>query len=306
MFDASNPPPIMVDVSDSTPMMVEVTKMVLESVHNGTFFGSLTPNGLPWWAVIAGTTAVARVLLTTPISIYLHRMSVKQQSLNTLLKTWQTTLQTSLVAETRMTGKELDEDRLNKELKKRLARKQSRLMMMHGCHPLFGLLLPIVQFPVWMCMSFAVRHLAGRSVWLIDGPNVNVLAAQGMAEEGLLWFANLTAVDPTYGLTAVLWTVCMSNSVLSHWNMRRMRHANNMTTLPLLPRIMQTVMYVYPFVLAYISIAQPSGLVFYWIVSALVALVQKLVFNIQGVRRVLGLPGPAPTNSQIIDRVFRT
>ncbi|KAJ2133339.1 hypothetical protein GGH19_000292 [Coemansia sp. RSA 1807] len=294
----------MVDVSDSTPMMVEVTKMVLESVHTGTFLGSLTPSGLPWWAVIAGTTTVARVLLTTPISIYLQRMSVKQQSLNTLLKTWQTTLQTSLVAETRMKGKELDEDVLNKELKKRLARKQSRLMMMHGCHPVFGLLLPFVQFPVWMCMSFAVRHLAGRSVWLIDGPNVNVLAAQGMAEEGMLWFANLTAVDPTYGLTMVLWTVCMSNSVLSHWNMRRTRVAHG--AVPVLQRVMQTVMYVYPFILAGISIAQPSGLVFYWIVSALVALVQKLIFNIQGVRRVLGLPGPAPTNSQIIDRIFRT
>ncbi|KAJ2303645.1 hypothetical protein IWW54_005663 [Coemansia sp. RSA 2705] len=293
-----------IEVLNDPPLMVELTQILLDSVHSGSALGTLAPDGLPWWAAIAGTSVLLRALLLTPLSIYQQRLLKRQAGLEQILAAWVPTIRSSLELKLQLQKKELAQKQFDKQLRKRIKAKHSKLLMAQGCHPFFSLLLSLCQMPIWMSMSWALRHLSGQPVGWLDGPGATFVPADGMSTEGLLWFTDLTAVDPTMCLPVIIFATSMGNVLLMHWRARRQTLAGNVSTKSLLARGLMAASFVAPFAMALISLQQPSAMVYYWITSSTFGLAQNLVFQIKGVRKALGFPPPKLSNTDIIDRVF--
>ena len=84
------------------------------------------------------------------------------------------------------------------------ARKVTKeLYSQEGCHPLKMAILPWVQLPLWIVISFALRNMTG-SYLSATPPPPHVL--QAFHTEGALWFPDLTLPDP-YTILPVLLVV---------------------------------------------------------------------------------------------------
>lgn len=82
------------------------------------------------------------------------------------------------------------------------ARKMTKeLYSQEGCHPLKVAMLPWVQLPLWIVISFALRNMTG-SYPSAYPPPPHVL--QAFHTEGALWFPDLTMPDPCTVLPVLL------------------------------------------------------------------------------------------------------
>ena len=70
-----------------------------------------------------------------------------------------------------------------------------------GCSPYKLYLLPWVQIPLWVTLSFALRNMTG---YFPTCASHCADTAQSMSVEGLLWFQDLTAADPYYVLPVLV------------------------------------------------------------------------------------------------------
>lgn len=69
-----------------------------------------------------------------------------------------------------------------------------RLFRKEGCSTYKLFLLPWVQIPLWVTLSYALRNMTGFFSEL--SPPFCTASPASMAGEGALWFPDLTAVDP--------------------------------------------------------------------------------------------------------------
>ncbi len=75
------------------------------------------------------------------------------------------------------------------------------LLSSEGCNPYKVAILPWVQIPLWIVISFAIRNMSG--VY----PGMTPLypdSTASLATEGTLWFKDLTLTDPYYILPCLL------------------------------------------------------------------------------------------------------
>ena len=74
------------------------------------------------------------------------------------------------------------------------------LYAQEGCSPYRVAILPWVQLPLWITLSFALRNMAGVFPGLLPSEGVKA----SLASEGYLWFADLTLPDPYFLLPVIL------------------------------------------------------------------------------------------------------
>ncbi|KAJ1729561.1 Cytochrome c oxidase assembly protein cox18, mitochondrial, partial [Coemansia biformis] len=271
---------------------------VLESIHDGALLpvlSSVFSDGMavgvtPWWAAICGTAVVVHLTLVLPLKIYQKRTTARAQRLEPAVLAWRHSVHSSLRLETR--GKGMSEDAFDKLLRRRLMMKQHDLMLSQGCHPVFVLLLPLTQFPIWISITAALRHLCGCTTWLVDADDAVYAVASGMRSEGALWFTDLAMADPTCGLSAILVAASVANVVLSG---RRIKDGSLMAIgrqKSWLVRTGTVLSYTMPWVIGWISLYQPAALVLYWTTSSSLALVENMVFQNASIRRALKFSAP--------------
>ncbi|KAJ2784304.1 Cytochrome c oxidase assembly protein cox18, mitochondrial [Coemansia javaensis] len=267
-------------------LLVDVAQSALEALHDGTLLAAA--GAMPWWAAIGAATAALHLALVLPLRVYQQRTAARVQRLRPAMQAWRFGVESSLRLETR--GQGLDGAAMRRLLRRRLLLKNNELLLTQGCHPMFLLLLPLAQLPVWFSVSYALRHLCGRAVWLLDSDSAVYAVADGMRTEGALWFADLAANDPTHCLPLVVFAASMANVVLSHMALRGMAAGR----APWFVRLGAAVSYTAPFVMGYVSLLQPAGLVLYWAASSGLALAANLALRSGALRRALRLPQPAP------------
>jgi inner membrane protein COX18 len=64
----------------------------------------------------------------------------------------------------------------------------------YDCHPLKSLIVPAIQIPLFMSMTFAIRNLTGAKFLWFDPPESIV---EGIQSEGFLFLQDLSLSDPT-------------------------------------------------------------------------------------------------------------
>ncbi|KAJ1954030.1 hypothetical protein GGI12_005883, partial [Dipsacomyces acuminosporus] len=209
-------------MEENYPFIFKLVQAILESTHDRTLFSSntklptaLAPTDLaaPWWAVIAGSAIVLRTCLTLPLFIHQQRAGLRAQNLSKVTATWQHSMRSSLKLE--LAGKTLSEEEFEKKLRQRLKIKHHDLMLKQGCHPILNLLLPLAQLPIWLSMTCILRHLCGIPLPYFEQADAPIPTAAGMSSEGILWFADLAAADPTHALPVITGCLYMANVLLS-------------------------------------------------------------------------------------------
>ncbi|KAJ2457715.1 hypothetical protein GGF42_002514 [Coemansia sp. RSA 2424] len=273
------------------PLILKVMQATLETVHDGLLPVSAM-TGVPWWGVIAGSAFALRAALILPVYIYQQRALARARKLASISRLWYQPMRASLQLELATRTPPVTDKEFGKLLGKRLSKRHHLLMFRQGCHPVFSVLLPLTQIPIWISMTFCLRHLSGRLIPLLDSATAALpAAAPGMASEGLLWFTNLAVADPTGMLPAITGLVYLANALARLYRRSEYAIANSpdgaVSKKTWLTRAVPYLGLVAPPVVTYVGMSQPSAIVLYWLASSSFTLAQNLVFHNQWLRKQL-------------------
>lgn len=251
--------------------LVQGAEVMLDSIHQHTH--------LPWWLVIVGTTLALRGSMTLSLAVYQAKVAAKQELLLPRLKELQTTALHRVVAQSRREN--LPHTEANKRFKKEAVRVAKTLFYEEGCHPYKLYLLPWVQIPLWITLSYALRNMTGffsnlSPPFLAESPG-------SMAVEGTLWFGDLTAVDPYFILPVTL--AATNLLIIELHNMSR-----KTAVVSRRRRIFTNMLRGISIAMCYIGTQLPSAVVLYWSLSSSAALMQNVMLMMPRVRRALHIP----------------
>ena len=90
------------------------------------------------------------------------------------------------------------------------------LYAQEGCSPYRVALLPWVQLPLWITLSFALRNMAG----VLPGRPSLETVETALTTEGCLWFQDLTVSDPYYVLPIILVASNLCNIEVGTYQLR--------------------------------------------------------------------------------------
>ncbi|XP_074150328.1 mitochondrial inner membrane protein OXA1L [Sminthopsis crassicaudata] len=209
--------------------------------------------GLPWWGAIVTGTIVARCLIF-PLIVKGQRETMK---FNNHLPQIQKL--TNRMNEAKLSGDRIEFYRAASELQ--LYQKKNNV------NPLKGLIVPLVQAPVFISFFIALRDMSS-------------LPVPSMQTGGLLWFQDLTVADPTYALPLIV--------TASMWAILELGAETGINNASL--RMMKNVFRVLPLVVLPFTIHFPTAVFTYWFSSNLFSLVQVAFLQIPAVRLWLRIP----------------
>jgi len=233
---------------------------------------------LSWVQVILCSTVVIRIALGLPIAITQQRAIARLEKLKPELED----LALELRKETGLAIRQFkwDEKTAKRQYKKSFKKHWRKFMEDHNCHPMRSLCLGLLQVPVWICFSSALRNI----VFALPLPRTEGIAMRWFEihQEGLPWVANLTMSDPY-----ILPVIFLVSNVANIWV-----HTSRNKGLPLTP-MQRSLPWVFTGVIVCISgfaCFVPAGVTMYWATSSSVALAQNLVLLHPGLRHRLKMP----------------
>uniref|UniRef100_A0A8D0G293 OXA1L mitochondrial inner membrane insertase n=1 Tax=Sphenodon punctatus TaxID=8508 RepID=A0A8D0G293_SPHPU len=224
---------------------VGLVQALLENLHVGL--------GLPWWGAIVAGTVMARCLVF-PLIVKGQKEAVK---LNNHMP--QMNKLTAKIQEAKLAGNKFE-----------FAKAHSNLMSYqktHDVNPLRGMLVPLIQAPVFISFFIALRKMSE-------------LPVPSLQTGGLWWFTDLSVADPYY-ILPVLTTV-------SVWAILELAAESGVSNPNV--RLMKTIFRVMPLVILPLTISFPTAVFTYWMTSNLFSLGQVAVLRVPAVRKALGIP----------------
>lgn len=166
---------------------------------------------------------------------------------------------------------------LNSE-RKRLMKKEYQEW---NCHPGKGLALPIIQIPLWIASSIALRNMSGQFV--IDGANLSPTRPD-LADESFLWMSDLTLPDTSF---AIPFLVGLTFLVLTEINVYKQFSGQPMGRRgKFLTNLLRGVSI---FVMPTFAYLVPATLSLYWLSSGLIGLIHNIIVMTPSVRRKFGI-----------------
>ncbi|EGG21561.1 putative oxidase assembly protein [Cavenderia fasciculata] len=213
---------------------------IVESINNFSI-----SSGCPWWLCIAGMTVGLRFLILP--------LTVKQQRSAAAM---------ALVKEEMEKHSYLNDG--TTEGKMKLFTLQREISVKHGVSPMKLLFVGLAQAPAYIYLFYIIRSAC------VDFP-------QFVTNGGLLWFPNLSIVDPyVYALPII--------SSLFQWTSMRLSFTE---TTPLIMKIVFGGLCILPL---YFTLDFPAGLNLYWCINSLLFVVQNYIFKKPAVKRFFNIP----------------
>lgn len=192
--------------------------------------------GLEWWVSIAALTVIVRLVLF-PLTI--------KQVLNMRA----------------MQDLKPEMDRIRGQFRNNRQRQQEEMMKLYrerSINPLGGCLPVVVQMPVFIGIFYVIRQFGGYG----DTPGTEPSFQQG----GILWFENLSEMDPYLILPVVSAATMLGASLITARNMERQQ---------------RIIILVLPVAITVFLWNFPAGLFVYWITSNVVTLGQNYaIYNV--------------------------
>ncbi|KAK9727651.1 hypothetical protein K7432_001681 [Basidiobolus ranarum] len=259
---------------DSTPFFIEITKTLFETVHQGT--------ALPWWATIIGTTFLLRSVATFPIALYQQRSIGRMLALRPVVLSWGETLKQQIAKDS--SKKRFSYEEYNSELQKQYRDKVKALYRQHKCQPIVSFLLPWVQMPLFITLSFTLRDMSGYPIpWLgMSGSN----PVSDFDTGGLLWFTDLTSVDPTWTFPLAIGLTHLANTELNAYFMKQ--------APTLKQKVIQNVFRGISVFMIPVASQVPMGICLYWLSSSTYSLLQNIAFKVPAIKTKLNIQHPEP------------
>lgn len=209
--------------------------------------------GMPWWLTIMISTIVIRTLMF-PLVIKAQKNAIRMN--NTLPQMQVLQLKMS---NARRSGNALEANRYAHEM--------AAFMKENGIDPLKGLMVPLVQAPIFISFFFALRGMAN-------------LPVESFKTGGLFWFENLCITDPYYILPLITSSTLYLAIELGGEGGQL---PENMRLMKYFLRAMPVV--IFPFVINF-----PSAVLCYWVTSNTYSLFQVAFLKLNPVRKYFDLP----------------
>jgi YidC/Oxa1 family membrane protein insertase len=208
--------------------------------------------GLPWWASIATIAMMIRACL--------FPLVLKTMINNSKLLLIQPSM-TEIMSRVNQSKSRGDMVTAQQEM-----HKLAELFKQHQCNPLMGLVMPIVQIPVFICFFTAIRQMASAPL-------------EGLKTGGLFWFSDLTVADPLYILPTIsaicfLVTVELGADGISNQHQKKI-YKNVFRVLAALS---------IPF-----TAGLPQGVFMYWLTSSFFSFIQLAFLKIPGMKARMGI-----------------
>jgi mitochondrial inner membrane protein COX18 len=149
---------------------------------------------MPWWSTIILTTIVARTLTTLPLSIYQQSILAKVENISQEMPA----IAEELKKETNMAVRKFkwNEQQAKMMYSRSMKIQWNNLIIRENCHPAKSFVLLLIQIPLWICQSYAIRNL------VYGMPDPTTFEAQSIMAElalgGFLWIPNLTDIDHSF------------------------------------------------------------------------------------------------------------
>lgn len=198
---------------------------------------------LPWYATIALSTVIIRILLT-PLVIKTQKNAAIMRNVMPEM----TEVQTK-ITEARKMGNQLEYAQYNQEL--------MHLMKSKGFNPLKNMLIPFAQAPIFVSFFIGLRRMVNAPV-------------ESLHNGGILWFTDLTLTDPYYVLPAI---TCATLGLTIHLGTEAARVPGQES--PLVNYFLKALpVVIFPFIMNF-----PCAMVVYWASSNFCSLIQ--VFRVR-------------------------
>ncbi|CAN6290915.1 unnamed protein product [Urochloa humidicola] len=236
---------------------VAALQHLLDAVHSFT--------GLNWWATIALTTVLIR-LLTVPMLINQMKSTIKLNELRPDIEAINEEMRNSTDPRSMEIGKQ----------------KLGELFLKHGVTPFTPLKGLFIQGPIFMSFFFAISNMVEKVASLKGG--------------GAYWFTDLTTPDD-FLILPVLTSLTFLATV--ELNMQDGMEGNPMA------KSMKKFSRFFGLMFVPFTIGFPKAIFFYWITSNLFSLVYGVVLRNPAVRHCLDLPPvvsqPTPAQMQALN-----
>ncbi|XP_078576715.1 cytochrome c oxidase assembly protein COX18, mitochondrial-like isoform X2 [Branchiostoma floridae x Branchiostoma japonicum] len=249
---------------ESPPVRLAMT--LLEHVHLHT--------GLPWWATIVMTTVALRLGLTFPLAVYQAHVIARVEGLQPELARFAAALRRKVSVTGHQRG--WSEKQMRSKFNVKMREFRTQLFIQDNCHPFKATLLVWVQMPMFICVSFALRHMTGS----FQGA-ASACLQPDMVSQGALWFTDLTAADPTLLLPVMLGTL---NLVIVE--MHSLQQTEKTRTQKVVTNFFRGVSVVMVMVAAYM----PAAMSLYWTSSSAVGLAQNILLKLPWLRQACRIP----------------
>ncbi|KAG8177932.1 hypothetical protein JTE90_000795 [Oedothorax gibbosus] len=228
---------------------VGLVQMFLEYLHIGW--------DMPWWAAIAASTVVARILLL-PVLIKTQKNAVLMSNYMPQMQYLQ-----AKFGEARKAGNTMEASKCANEL--------MEFMKKHNLSPLKNAIFPLMQAPVFVSFFMGLRAMAKAPV-------------ESMSTGGIFWATDLTVPDPYY-ITPVIACSTLyivlkigAESGVRMENLKMAKYA--MQALPII---------AFPFLINF-----PAAVLYYWVTTNFCTLAIVSILKIKPLRKKLNLPNPVP------------
>ncbi|OWB77849.1 hypothetical protein B5S32_g2029 [[Candida] boidinii] len=201
---------------------------VLDVLHQGADILQTIhiESGLPWWAFIPLATFCMRSVITLPIAIIQRRGIQKQNSFRPIINSMSPILKAKLASSAQQAQlkrsldpithiktetEQLTADKIVAIAAKEKWKRQRKIFKENGCQTWKFMILPAIQIPLWVSMSYMFRTLTGWNSMSTKPLDIS------LTTEGLGWVTDLALPDPYMTLPIILGVVALSNA---EWNFR--------------------------------------------------------------------------------------
>jgi len=258
---------LILDYIPEKPAPLDVTTIVGEPSFESLGLGNWWPTGrvqlfmeymhcdlgMEWFQAIA-LTALCMRLCTFPFVVMSQKNVVNMNNNMPGMSALQ-----DKMSDARKRGDQLESAQLGQQLQEYMSKA--------GINPIKNVLPMLVQIPIFMSMFLGLRGMAN-------------LPVPSMETGGLLWFENMTLMDPFYILP-------FATSCSLYLQFRVGADGNRMASMGPVGRVLMTL---FPFALFPISLNFPSAITFYWFTTNVISIGQALVLRVPAFRTALGIP----------------
>ncbi|CAK9820679.1 Cytochrome c oxidase assembly protein COX18, mitochondrial [Anthophora plagiata] len=233
--------------------------------------------GLPWWATIMFSAIIARALIHLPLTILDHQSRAKRENLQPELK--QIANRIKMEVKMEVATNQISPERAVFLFTRAFNQEQRELHQRENCHPFKSVAILLLQAPVWISFSVAVRNMS----YML--PKRNLVTFQDYSElthGGFGWIQDLTDSDhffvlPVFFVLSGL-ALIEINQVLYNVDKSKFRK--------IITNFSRIVVICFLPITAYI----PSSLTLYWVTNNCCSVVQNLILLSPKFRRIGRIP----------------
>lgn len=164
--------------ADAAVLATTLADSPLLQLPRALFDFTHTATGLPWWLTIPLATLALRVVVTLPSAVYARKQALIYERVAPV---------TALMAKLGQQRQQVHQQRNAVDVAATTTSQSTSssaqiraLWRQHGYRPWAGLLLPLLQVPVFVCMSLALRSMCGSRGR--GGPSVAVATTTSAAD----------------------------------------------------------------------------------------------------------------------------